>query len=114
MLKTINFQRTRGVSVFCFAVAVFVVANSDAFGQSTAAKRAATHPRVSQSVIDGSVSDDPAVDKMLEPYTAKVRAVDTGIAELDGGVTTAGPGSRSLGNFVSHATDARRIAVLVH
>src|SRR5258708_37098932 len=112
MLKTINFQRTRGVSVFCFAVAVFVVANSDAFGKSTAAKREATHPRVSQSVIDGSVSDDPAVEKMLEPYSAKVRAVDTVIGKLDGELRKAGPGSGSLGNFVTDGMRAQGSAVL--
>lgn len=62
----------------------------------------AVHGRVSQTVVDATIPDDPAVDKMLEVYAPKVRALDVVIGKLKGELRKAGIGSGSLGNFVTN------------
>jgi 2',3'-cyclic-nucleotide 2'-phosphodiesterase (5'-nucleotidase family) len=58
--------------------------------------------RVSETVVDATVPDDPAVDKMLEVYAPKVRALDVVIGKLKGELRKGGIGSGSLGNFVTN------------
>jgi 2',3'-cyclic-nucleotide 2'-phosphodiesterase (5'-nucleotidase family) len=81
-------------------------------GQSASAQVAArpspaatppdAHARVDETVIDGTIPDDPAVDKMLQVYTPKVRALDVVIGKLKGELRKGGIGSGSLGNFVTN------------
>ncbi|MEO7970066.1 MAG: 5'-nucleotidase C-terminal domain-containing protein [bacterium] len=62
----------------------------------------AVHARVSETVVDATIPDDPAVDKMLEVYAPKVRALDVVIGKLKGELRKGGSGSGSLGNFVTN------------
>jgi len=62
------------------------------------------HP--SERLIDASIADDQAVDKMLETYSPKVRALDNVIGTLTGELRKGGMGAGSLGNFVSDAMRA--------
>ena len=60
----------------------------------------------SERLVDASIGDDPAVDKMLEGYSPKVRALDTVIGTVKGELRKGGMGAGSLGNFVSDAMRA--------
>src|SRR5437588_3265688 len=59
------------------------------------------HARVTETLIDASVSDDPAVDKMLAVYAPKVSELDNVIGKLQGELRKGGVGAGSLGNFVT-------------
>jgi 2',3'-cyclic-nucleotide 2'-phosphodiesterase (5'-nucleotidase family) len=59
------------------------------------------HARVGETVVDASIPDDQAVDKMLEVYAPKVRALDVVLGKLKGELRKSGIGSGSLGNFVT-------------
>ena len=61
------------------------------------------HARVTLKPVDSSVPDDPSVDKMLEVYRPKVRALDEVIGKLTGEMKKSGIGAGSLGNFVADA-----------
>jgi len=63
--------------------------------------------RVTETLIDSSISDDPAVDQMLAAYTPKVRALDTVIGKLRGELRKGGMGAGSLGNFVADGMRAQ-------
>lgn len=62
---------------------------------------AEVHARVVETVVDASIPDDEAVDKMLEVYAPKVRALDVVLGKLKGELRKGGIGSGSLGNFVT-------------
>src|SRR2546429_1681352 len=68
--------------------------------------------RVTETLIDSSISDDPAVDQMLAAYTPKVRALDTVIGKLKGELRKGGIGAGSLGNFVADGMHAQASAKL--
>lgn len=72
---------------------------------------AATPPaipaHVTETVVDSSIPDDAAVNKMLTLYSPKVRALDQIIGKLKGDLTTAGVGSGSMGNFVTDGIRAQ-------
>lgn len=57
--------------------------------------------RVSETLIDASIPDDPAVATLLGPYSSRVRALDIVIGKLEGGLTKGGLGGGTLGNFVA-------------
>ena len=57
--------------------------------------------RVIEAVVDATIPDDPGVDKMLEVYAPKVRALDVVIGKLKGELRKPGIGAGSLGNFVT-------------
>jgi 2',3'-cyclic-nucleotide 2'-phosphodiesterase (5'-nucleotidase family) len=57
--------------------------------------------RVSQTLIDASIPDDPAMEELLAPYAAKVRALDTVIGKLEGELKKGQVGAGNLGNFVA-------------
>lgn len=59
------------------------------------------HARVTETLIDASVADDPAVDKMLAAYAPKVRELDNVIGKLKGELRKGGVGAGSLGNFIT-------------
>jgi 2',3'-cyclic-nucleotide 2'-phosphodiesterase (5'-nucleotidase family) len=73
-----------------------------------------TDVRGKQSVVDASIPDDPAVEKMLAPYTEKVRALGLVIGKLEGGSLkkSDSAGAGSLGNFVTDGIRARARAKL--
>lgn len=55
----------------------------------------------SQTVIDASIPDDAAVEKMLAPYAGKVRALNVVVGRLERPMKKEAVGAGSLGNFVS-------------
>ena len=57
--------------------------------------------RASEKLIDANIPDDPAVEKMLGPYSGKVRALQVVIGRLDGDLKKEGVGGGTLGNFVA-------------
>ncbi|HVS21471.1 MAG TPA: 5'-nucleotidase C-terminal domain-containing protein [Pyrinomonadaceae bacterium] len=65
------------------------------------------HARVTETLIDASIKDDPAVDQMLAVYGPKVRALDVVIGKLKGELRKGGAGSGSLGNFVADGMRAQ-------
>jgi 2',3'-cyclic-nucleotide 2'-phosphodiesterase (5'-nucleotidase family) len=65
------------------------------------------HARVTQTAVDASIKDDPAVDQMLAVYGPKVRALDVVIGKLKGELRKGGYGAGSLGNFVADGMRAQ-------
>ena len=63
--------------------------------------------RVTERPVDATTPDDPAVDKMLETYAPKVRALDSVIGKLVGDLKKGGAGAGSLGNFVTDGIRSR-------
>jgi 2',3'-cyclic-nucleotide 2'-phosphodiesterase (5'-nucleotidase family) len=72
-----------------------------ALSAHSSSAQVAAHARVDETVVDPSIPDDKAVDKMLEVYAPKVRALDIKIGNLKGELRKGGIGSGSLGNFVT-------------
>lgn len=92
-----------------FAVAAQTQAQPAAKPQSSPAPGADVHARVTETQIDSSISDDPAVNQMLAAYAPKVRELETVIGKLKGELRKGGVGAGSLGNFVTDGilTEAR-------
>jgi 2',3'-cyclic-nucleotide 2'-phosphodiesterase (5'-nucleotidase family) len=65
------------------------------------------HARVTQTPVDASIKDDPAVDQMLAVYGPQVRALDVVIGKLKGELRKGGYGAGSLGNFVADGMRAQ-------
>jgi 2',3'-cyclic-nucleotide 2'-phosphodiesterase (5'-nucleotidase family) len=61
------------------------------------------HARATLKPVDSSLPDDPSIDKMLEVYRPKVRALDAVIGKLEEELKKGGIGAGSLGNFVADA-----------
>jgi hypothetical protein len=57
--------------------------------------------RVSEILVDARIPDDPAIEKMLAPYSAKVRALDVVIGKLEIELKKGPVGGGNLGNFVA-------------
>jgi 2',3'-cyclic-nucleotide 2'-phosphodiesterase (5'-nucleotidase family) len=109
VLSVITFR----VSLLLFALTIAV----PAFGQTVIepcpatpapAKPAITAPpavktgvRANQTTVDASIPDDPAVEKMLAPYSEKVRALSLVIGKLDSPLKKEGAGAGTLGSFVT-------------
>lgn len=68
--------------------------------------------KATERVVDESVKDDPAVDALIAPYSAKVHELGTTIGKLAGQLKKAGMGGGSLGNFVADALRDRAAAKL--
>lgn len=79
---------------------------------STAPIPAKVHTNTGQSVIDASVPEDAAVQKMLAPYSERVRALNVVIGNLEGELNKSGVGAGSLGNFVTDGMLAQARAKL--
>src|ERR1044072_3488397 len=57
----------------------------------------------SETAVDSSISDDPAVRDMLVPYREKVAALSMVIGKLEGNLKKETIGAGSVGNFVTEA-----------
>jgi 2',3'-cyclic-nucleotide 2'-phosphodiesterase (5'-nucleotidase family) len=68
--------------------------------------------KATEREIDASIPNDPAVDAIIAPYSAKVREFDAPIGKLVGELKKGGMGAGSLGNFVADALRARAEAKL--
>jgi 2',3'-cyclic-nucleotide 2'-phosphodiesterase (5'-nucleotidase family) len=89
------------------AIAV-IAAGAPAYGQAGAKPAPMPtpddiHARSALKPVDSSVPGDPAVDKMLEAYAPKVRALSEVIGKLKGDLAKGGIGAGSMGNFVADA-----------
>ena len=119
VLSVISFR----VSLLLFALTIAV----PVFGQTVIepcpatpapAKPAITAPvtktgvRANQTTIDASIPDDPAVEKMLAPYSEKVRALSLVIGKLDSPLKKEGAGGGTLGSFVTDGIRAQAEAKL--
>ena len=98
-------SRVRLPQLLLLLMLVFAGA-TPAFTQAAAAKPQATPTqsggaRVTETLIDASIPDDPAVDKMVAVYAPKVRELDNVIGKLTGELRKGGVGAGSLGNFVT-------------
>jgi 2',3'-cyclic-nucleotide 2'-phosphodiesterase (5'-nucleotidase family) len=68
--------------------------------------------RASESAIDATIPDDPAVEAVIAPFSARVRELNVPIGKLVGGLKKDGMGGGSLGNFVTDALRNRAAAAL--
>ena len=66
-------------------------------------KPADIHARITEIQVDSGVPDDPEVEKMLQTYAPRVRALNEVIGTLKGELKKGGIGAGSLGNFVADA-----------
>ena len=86
-------------------------------GQEAAKPQATPAPldvrvRATERAIDASIPNDPAVDAMISPYSAKVRELEAPLGKLVGVLKKGGMGAGSLGNFVADALRDRAQAKL--
>lgn len=58
-----------------------------------------------QTIVDSRIRDDASIERLLKPYSGKVRALNVVIGKLEGELRKGGVGAGSLGNF---ATDGIR------
>jgi 2',3'-cyclic-nucleotide 2'-phosphodiesterase (5'-nucleotidase family) len=75
--------------------------------RTTVPTQPGTSARVTETAIDASIPDDPAVDKMLAVYSPKVRELEVVLGKLKGELKKSGTGSGSLGNFVTDGMRAQ-------
>lgn len=71
------------------------------------ATAADARPRVTETAIDATTPDDPAVSKMLAVYSPKVNELEVVLGKLTGELKKGGTGSGSLGNFVTDGMRAQ-------
>lgn len=103
-------MRRTSIAFVCRLLLLALVALSSQRASAQTAARPAPAPtpadvraKVEATSVDPSIPDDAAVDKMLEVYAPKVRALDVVIGKLKGDLRKGGMGSGSLGNFVTNA-----------
>ncbi len=96
--------------LFSAACALLLVAPESVFAQAAKPAPQPTpadiHANVTESLVDSSVPNDSGVDKMLEAYSPKVRALDEVIGKLKGDLRKGGIGAGSLGDFVTNGIRA--------
>ena len=115
--KTEVFTLTRLLGTFFFLTSL-LFASTTVFAQSStviepcpatpAAGSAVNNPakvgnKVSETAIDSSIADDPAVRDMLAPYREKLAALSVVIGKLEGNLKRDTIGAGPLGNFVTDA-----------
>lgn len=129
-LRSIAAAKESVLSVFSFRILLLFLVLTiavPAFGQTViepcpatpapakpaiTATPAKTGARTTQSVVDATIPDDAAVEKILAPYSEKVRALSLVIGKLDGTLKKDGVGAGSLGNFVTDGMRAQAKARL--
>ncbi len=79
---------------------------------STVNSQPEINSNASEKLIDASISDDATIEKMLTPYSGKVRALNVEIGTLEGELMKGGVGGGSLGNFVADGMKVQAIAKL--
>jgi len=111
------FTLTRLVRAFFF-LTCFVIASTSGFAQSSTVIEpcpatpvintnsktpAKIDTKVSETLIDSSIADDPSVTGLLAPYRDKVIALSMVIGKLEGNLKKETVGAGPLGNFVTDA-----------
>ena len=121
MLNMHNFNRISRALLFTVALTIFAV---PAFGQAIEpcpATPAPAKPGIGKApaapqkvgvnskrpLVDASIPDDPDVEKIIAPYSAKVRELSKVVGKLEGNLTKTGVGAGSLGNFVTNGMMAQ-------
>jgi 2',3'-cyclic-nucleotide 2'-phosphodiesterase (5'-nucleotidase family) len=94
------------LSIPLFLLALLLTSAAPVCSQQPASKAIApapadVHARVTETAVDASISDDPAVDKLLAVYSPKVRELEVVVGKLKGELKKSGAGAGSLGNFVT-------------
>ncbi len=126
-----SIARSKGLVLPVITIRALVLVAAFAFGASPSFAQTAIEPcpavpakpaiapapvktgaKAKQAVVDAGIPDDPAVEKMLAPYTEKVRALNVVIGRLDGALKKNGAGAGSLGNFVTDGMRAQAKAKL--
>jgi len=118
--SVLKIVRSLGYALWLLLVSFLVVDPANAQQPAPAASpnpSTSSAPRdvkahVTETLIDSSIPDDPAVDQMLAAYTPKVRALDTILGKLKGELRKGGMGAGSLGNFVADGMRAQASARL--
>jgi 2',3'-cyclic-nucleotide 2'-phosphodiesterase (5'-nucleotidase family) len=59
--------------------------------------------RTGETLVDSSIPDDATVEKLLAPYTERVRGLNVVLGRLEGELKKSSIGSGTLGNFVTDA-----------
>jgi 2',3'-cyclic-nucleotide 2'-phosphodiesterase (5'-nucleotidase family) len=114
---------TRSASVVAAVLLCLIASVAQAQQQGSATARptpqspAAPAPldvrvKATERAIDESIPNDPAVEAVIAPYTAKVRELDAPIGKLATDLKKTGIGAGSLGNFVADAIRAQAAAKL--
>ena len=94
------------IALVAFCVPAYSQAAAIQPCEATPVKPGASAPakigvRSGQTTIDASIPDDESVEKMLAPYSGKVRALSVVIGRLDGPLKKESVGAGSLGQFVT-------------
>ena len=111
-------------ALLCAVVLTFFVA--PVFGQGTAIEPCQATPAPAKPgpadtkvttkwqllPVDASVPSDPEIEKLIAPYSEKVRELSKVIGTLAGQLTKKGVGAGSLGNFVTDGIRAQAKAKL--
>lgn len=63
--------------------------------------------RATETAIDATIPDDPAVNKMIAVYSPKVKELEVVLGKLKGELRKGGTGAGSLGNFVTDGMRAQ-------
>jgi len=63
--------------------------------------------RVSETAVDATTPDDPAVSKMIAVYSPKVRELEVVVGKLKGELKKGGVGAGSMGDFVTDGMRAQ-------
>jgi 2',3'-cyclic-nucleotide 2'-phosphodiesterase (5'-nucleotidase family) len=64
-------------------------------------------PRFRRTEIDANIPSDPDVERIITPYSDRVRELSKVIGQLEGGLNKNGVGAGSLGNFVTDGMRAQ-------
>jgi 2',3'-cyclic-nucleotide 2'-phosphodiesterase (5'-nucleotidase family) len=98
------------------AISVLTATPALAQQKTTSQTRPCSRPpcvtRTGQTIVDAKLPDDPAVERMLKPYSGKVRALNVVIGQLDGELRKSGVGGGSLGHFVTDGIRSQASAKL--
>lgn len=91
---------------FSLLITLFVASVTAALAQPGAKPQTPPAPadvraRVTETMVDETVSGDAAVEKMVAVYSPKVRDLDVVVGRLKGELRKGGTGAGSLGNFVT-------------
>jgi 2',3'-cyclic-nucleotide 2'-phosphodiesterase (5'-nucleotidase family) len=109
--------RSHTLTAFLMLLLVAIYAPPAAFGQAQAIEPCPATPapkigstapakvglKASQTIVDATIPNDASVEKIVSPYTAKVRELSVVIGTLEGELKKSGVGASSLGNFVTDA-----------
>jgi 2',3'-cyclic-nucleotide 2'-phosphodiesterase (5'-nucleotidase family) len=102
-----------GLSIPLLLLALLLTSAPQAWAQQPAPKTttpatpADVRARVTETPVDPSIADDPALDKLLAVYSPKVRELEVVIGKLNGELRKGGTGSGSMGNFVTDGMRAQ-------